>query len=85
MESFSKDPRVICQIGRHFDTDEKLPESLLGQAHEHRIMLDACETFMQSKMAMLDQKLHNEEMVNLLARGYMKLILPRCIIWLKRN
>lgn len=69
MESFSKDPRVICQIGRHFDTDEKLPESLLGQAHEHRIMLDACETFMQSKMAMLDQKLHNEEMVNLLAKG----------------
>lgn len=69
MESFSKDARVICELGCHYETNEKLPPSLLEDAHNHRIMLDACETFMQSKMATLDQKLHNEDIVKSLEKG----------------
>ncbi|RCK58181.1 Mitochondrial intermediate peptidase [Candida viswanathii] len=69
MESFSKDPRVICELGCHYKTDEKLPAALLEDAHKHRIMLDACETFIQSKMATLDQKLHDEDIVRSLEKG----------------
>ncbi|MCP8720301.1 MAG: mitochondrial intermediate peptidase [Asgard group archaeon] len=69
MESFSKDPRVICELGCHYETGEKLPPALLEDAHKHRIMLDACETFMQSKMATLDQKLHDEAIVKSLEKG----------------
>ena len=29
MESFSKDPRVICELGCHYETGEKLPQHYL--------------------------------------------------------
>lgn len=64
MESFSKDPRVICEIGTHISTGEKLPVDLFEQYQNNRNMLNECETYMQSKMAILDQKLHDEQVVN---------------------
>ncbi|KAG7662469.1 OCT1 [[Candida] subhashii] len=69
MEYFSKDPRVICQIGRHYESNSLLPKELLSQSHKQRIMLNNCENFMQSKMAMLDQVLHNEDTVKNLPKG----------------
>lgn len=60
MELFSSDPRVLCKIARHYSTGEQLPESLL-RAHRKRCgSLEKTETYMQSKMAMLDQALHGE-------------------------
>ncbi|KAK6458338.1 mitochondrial intermediate peptidase [Scheffersomyces xylosifermentans] len=70
MESFSKDPRVLCKIAKHYETDEPLPEELLSQHQTQKVMLDECETYMQSKMAMLDQVLHNEEVVAMLAKDF---------------
>ncbi|ODV78894.1 mitochondrial intermediate peptidase [Suhomyces tanzawaensis NRRL Y-17324] len=61
MEQFSKDPRVMVEIGRHHQTGARLSSQLLAQHHRQRMELDECETYMQSKMAMLDQALHSEE------------------------
>ncbi|KAG5419656.1 OCT1 [Candida metapsilosis] len=69
MESFSKDLRVLAKVGKHYQTGEPIPQSLLQQAHQDKNTLSACETFMQSKMATLDQKLHNAEIVEKLATG----------------
>ncbi|KAI5962764.1 OCT1 [Candida theae] len=69
MESFSKDLRVLAKIGRHYQSGEPISESLLQQAHHDKNTLSACETFMQSKMATLDQRLHSPEMVGKLASG----------------
>lgn len=69
MESFSKDLRVLTKVGRHYQSGEPIPQDLLQQAHHDKNTLLACETFMQSKMATLDQKLHNAEMVDKLATG----------------
>lgn len=69
MESFSKDLRVLSKIGKHYQTGEPIPKDLLQQAHHDKNTLLACETFMQSKMATLDQKLHGSEMVDKLALG----------------
>ncbi|KAK6202575.1 mitochondrial intermediate peptidase [Scheffersomyces amazonensis] len=63
MESFSNDPRVLCKIGRHHITGELLPESLLKKHQENRVILGDCETYMQLKMAMLDQVLHDDYIV----------------------
>ncbi|CCE78414.1 Piso0_001037 [Millerozyma farinosa CBS 7064] len=63
MEFFSRDPRVLCDIARHIHTDEPLPEDLLARHQAHRTVLHECEAFMQSKMAMLDQVLHGEEIM----------------------
>lgn len=60
MELFAKDPRVLCRIGRHIDTDEPLPKALLQAQQQQTGQLSACEAFMQLKMAMLDQVLHDE-------------------------
>lgn len=64
MELFSSDPRVLCRIARHYQTGEALPEELLKQYQAHRDSLRLCETFMQSKMALLDQVLHDEKIVD---------------------
>lgn len=66
MEFFSKDPRVLCKIAKHYELGEHLPIDLLNQYQNHRIILDQCETYMQSKMAMLDQVLHGEQVVDFL-------------------
>ncbi|CAK7894576.1 mitochondrial intermediate peptidase [[Candida] anglica] len=69
MEFFSKDPRVLTKIARHYETNEPLDPELLA-AHQHqRVQLDDCETYIQSKMAMLDQVLHSEDMVPYVASG----------------
>lgn len=64
MESFSKDPRVLCKIAKHYRTKEPLSEETLAKHQSHRVLLEESETFMQSKMAMLDQVLHSEEIIN---------------------
>ncbi|KAI5968528.1 OCT1 [Candida margitis] len=69
MESFSKDLRVLTKIGRHYQTGEPIPQKLLEQAHHDKNTLSACETFMQSKMATLDQALHSTEIVDKLETG----------------
>lgn len=65
MESFSSDPRVICKIAKHYITGEELPADILRQHQAKRDLLKNCETFMQSKMALLDQALHDENLVDL--------------------
>lgn len=64
MESFSNDPRVLCKIAKHYKTGEPLPEELLRKHQSKRDSLKNCETYMQSKMALLDQVLHNEKVVD---------------------
>lgn len=61
MERFSNDPRVLCKIAKHYQTGEPLSEDLFKRYQEDRHLLKACETFMQSKMALLDQALHDED------------------------
>ncbi|KAI5956725.1 OCT1 [Candida jiufengensis] len=68
MESFSKDLRVLTKIGKHYETGELIPLELLQKVHDHRNILQSCETFMQSKMATLDQTLHNELIVEKLSK-----------------
>lgn len=64
MESFSSDPRVLCKIAKHYKTGEPLPELLLRSHQARRDSLKNCEAYMQSKMALLDQVLHNESVVD---------------------
>lgn len=64
MESFSNDPRVLCKIAKHYKTGEPLPESLLKSHQARRDSLKHCESYMQSKMALLDQVLHDEKVVD---------------------
>lgn len=60
MELFSVDPRVLCKIAKHHITGEHLPELLLLAHQEKQNLLKHTETFMQLKMALLDQVLHGE-------------------------
>lgn len=69
MEYFSKDPRVLGQIARHYSTNEPLPPQTLVKHRHHRDVLESCETYMQSKMAMLDQVLHGPEIVRRMEAG----------------
>ncbi|CAI5760791.1 unnamed protein product [Candida verbasci] len=69
MESFSKDTRVLSEIGYHYETNEKIPKELIEKFSKSRNSLEACEAFMQSKMAILDQYLHNEDIVNLISEN----------------
>ncbi|CAN3377354.1 hypothetical protein DIURU_003400 [Diutina rugosa] len=63
MESFARDPRVLCTIARHYQTDEPLPAELLEKQQNDKVILNNCEEFMQSKMAMLDQLLHDGDVI----------------------
>lgn len=67
MELFSSDPRVLCKIARHYKTGEPLPEELLRQHREQLNSLKSTETYMQSKMALLDQVLHDENVADFLS------------------
>ncbi|KAM9937559.1 hypothetical protein OXX80_002920 [Metschnikowia pulcherrima] len=64
MESFSGDPRVLCKIAKHYKTGKSLPLELLQSHQEHAKTLKHTETYMQSKMALLDQALHSENVVD---------------------
>lgn len=61
MELFSKDPRVLGNIAKHYSTNEKIDLDLLAQHRDHMVVLGDCEMFMQSKMAVLDQVLHGKK------------------------
>lgn len=66
MEFFSKDPRVLMMMGRHYKTGEPLSETLLS-LHKQKLSvgsLQQCEKFVQSKMAILDQALHNDQVIH---------------------
>lgn len=69
MESFSKDPRVLCEIAHHYESNIPLDASLLQKHRERLVILSNCELFMQSKMAVLDQVLHGESIVHQLDQG----------------
>ncbi|QFZ26441.1 putative mitochondrial intermediate peptidase [Clavispora lusitaniae] len=64
MEQFSNDPRVLCKIAKHHQTGKPLSEKLLKQYQVRRDMLKECETYIQSKMALLDQVLHDENIID---------------------
>lgn len=64
MELFSNDPRVLCKIARHYKTGEFLSEDLLEKHQRKRNTLKLCEEYLQSKMALLDQVLHDENVVD---------------------
>ncbi|KAI5962947.1 OCT1 [Candida pseudojiufengensis] len=69
MESFSKDLRVLSRISKHYKTGESIPIELLENAFKNKNYLQSCETYMQSKMATLDQFLHNENIVKQLQKN----------------
>lgn len=69
MEFFSKDKRVIGKIAKHYSTDEPLPIEMYEKLDSQRSTLENCETYIQSKMAMLDQVLHSESMIPFVANG----------------
>lgn len=69
MESFSKDSRVLGRIARHYSTNEPIPQELLTKHQRLRGVLENCETYMQSKMAMLDQVLHGTKVVEQLTNS----------------
>ena len=64
MELFSGDPRVLCKIAKHYRTGEPLPLSLLKSHQKHSKTLKNTEIYMQSKMALLDQALHDENVLD---------------------
>lgn len=63
MESFAKDPRVVCNFATHYQTGEPLTKELFDIHQKQRFLLYETEIFMQSKMALLDQVLHSPETV----------------------
>lgn len=69
MELFSNDPRVLCKIASHYKTGEPLPEKLLLENQAKRDMLKHSEQYMQLKMALLDQVLHDENVVDFLSES----------------
>lgn len=65
MELFSSDPRVMCRIAKHYRTEEPLSKEFFKYVSSQRNSLKHSETFMQLKMALLDQILHNEDIAGL--------------------
>ena len=61
MEHFARDKRVLKSIGRHYLTNEIIPDKLIDKTIENSKFLKDCETFAQAKMSMLDQVLHGSE------------------------
>lgn len=70
MEYFSRDPRVLSEIGKHYETKEQLSIQQIEKYKEDRVNVDECESFMQSKMAMMDQVLHSEDVVKMLEHDF---------------
>ena len=63
MEHFARDPRVLRNIGKHYITGRAIPEETLLKQLEENKFLQSCETFAQAKMAMLDQELHGDRII----------------------
>lgn len=70
MESFSKDPRVLCKIAKHYETGEPLSQEMFEQHQKQKVLLHECEIFMQSKMASLDQVLHDSTTVKAISENF---------------
>ncbi|EGV66360.1 zincin [Yamadazyma tenuis ATCC 10573] len=70
MESFAKDPRVICKIAKHYKTGEPLDQEMFEKHQKQKVILYDSEIFMQSKMALLDQVLHNADTVALMVDNF---------------
>lgn len=63
MEHFAKDERVLSIIGRHYISGEQVPIDLVRDQLRESSFLQNCENFAQAKMSMLDQRLHDESIV----------------------
>lgn len=63
MEHFARDARVLKRIGKHHITGQPIPERLLENHLQENKFMQHCETFSQAKMAMLDQELHSEKVI----------------------
>ncbi|CCD25017.1 metalloendopeptidase NDAI_0E02010 [Naumovozyma dairenensis CBS 421] len=63
MEHFARDTRVLKRIGHHYKTGDRVPATLLNRYLEKARFLKDCETFSQAKMAMLDQRLYDKNIV----------------------
>jgi intermediate peptidase len=64
MEHFAKDPRVIRTFARHYLTDEAIPLPLLESFQKEQDFLKNTESYAQIKMALLDQLLHSDVVLN---------------------
>lgn len=69
MELFSHDPRVLGEVARHYETGEKVPAELLKRHLAKRNSLHHTETYMQVKMAVLDQRLHGPEVAEAIGKS----------------
>ncbi|CAL9728407.1 mitochondrial intermediate peptidase [Monosporozyma unispora] len=63
MEHFARDERVLSNIGRHYLSGEQVPINLVRDQLRESSFLQNCETFAQAKMSMLDQRLHDEDVI----------------------
>lgn len=70
MESFAKDPRVLCKIASHYKTGELIDPEVFGLHQKRRDILHNSELYMQCKMAILDQMLHNSQIVELISTDF---------------
>lgn len=70
MESFAKDPRVLCKIATHYKTGKPLSQDLFDVHQKQRFLMYETEIFMQSKMALLDQVLHSSDTVDKMAADF---------------
>lgn len=64
-ETFANDVRVLSSFGKHYQTGEKVPETLIKRHLESEKALKHCETLGQVKMALLDQLYHGSTGFNL--------------------
>ena len=64
MEHFARDIRVLETIGKHYLSNDKVPRELLQSYLNETKYLEHCETYSQAKMAMLDQVLHSESIID---------------------
>lgn len=61
-ETFAQDERVLCKIGKHWETGESIEKHLpiLKRHLQNEKILKHTETYSQVKMAKLDQLLHSD-------------------------
>ncbi|CUS20673.1 LAQU0S01e12024g1_1 [Lachancea quebecensis] len=63
MEHFAHDSRVLSRIGKHYITNDPVPDDLLRLNQNELKYLQNTETFSQAKMAMLDQEMHSSKLL----------------------
>lgn len=64
MEHFARDRRILETIGKHYITGESVPTIVLIEQLKESKYLQACETFAQAKMSLLDQRLHDSNILD---------------------